>query len=103
MDKREIVKSLKETLENHIEVEKIYMFGSRARGDYNSESDYDIAVVSPDFEKKSFQARQEEIRPIVREVLGLVSLDVVCYTPEEFEEGQDAFLPGIVVEEGVPI
>jgi hypothetical protein len=29
-------------------------------------------------------------------------LDVACYTPEKFEEGQDGFLPG-VIEKGISI
>jgi len=95
------VNDIKEALEDEMTVESVYIFGSRARGDHREDSDYDIAIVSPDFEDQSFSKRQQTIRPLLREVLGTVSLDVVCYTCEEFEEGKDAFLPRIIAEEGV--
>ena len=35
---------LTEIITKHLSGAKIYLFGSRARGDYSPESDYDIAV-----------------------------------------------------------
>jgi hypothetical protein len=51
----------------------------------------------------SFVDRQSLVRPLIREALGVVPLDAVCYTPEEFEEGKEGFLPGIIDREGVPV
>lgn len=78
----------------------LVLFGSRARGTGRSDSDVDIAIVSPDFEGMSFVERQSLVRPLVREALGVVPLDAVCYTPEEFEEGKEGFLPAIIEREG---
>lgn len=79
------------------------LFGSHARGTADAGSDVDLAVVSPDFEGMSFVDRQSLVRPLIREALGVVPLDAVCYTPEEFEEGKEGFLPGIIDREGVPV
>jgi predicted nucleotidyltransferase len=44
---------------------------------YHSDSDYDIAVISPDFQDIYFLQRQMLVRPLVREVLGDVPLEEV--------------------------
>ena len=75
------------------------MFGSRARGDYKKESDYDFIIVSRDFEGISIFKRIEMVLD-VRE-----NIDVICLTPEEFEREKN-FLGSIVsyaVKEGIEI
>jgi predicted nucleotidyltransferase len=79
----------------------VIVFGSRVRGTHDEDSDWDVAVVSPDFQEMRFPQRQRLIRRLVRQALGVVPLDVVCYTPEEYEAGQDGLLPSIIEEEGV--
>lgn len=103
MDKKRTLKKIKNKLEEEIKVKKVYLFGSRARGTYRENSDYDVAVISPDFEGKSFSRRQRIVRPLIRKALGDVPLDVACYTQEEFEKGKKAFLPSIIEKEGVSI
>lgn len=84
-------------------VTHVYLFGSRVRGTYSDDSDYDIAIVSPDFERMSFLERQHLARSMVRTVLGDVPLDIVCYTEKEFAAGKRAFLPRIIEEEGIVV
>ena len=62
---------------------KIILFGSRARGDYLLESDYDLIIVSDAFKKYDFT---ERIGQVMRLSDGSVSLDIICYTEEEFEK-----------------
>jgi len=61
---------------------KLILFGSRARGDYLDESDFDLLVVSDQFKEIDFLDR-------ICLAYGLwklrQGLDVLCYTPEEFE------------------
>lgn len=102
MDKKKLG-AIKLALQKRIVVEKLYLFGSRARGTFHNDSDYDVAVVSPSFEKMTFDERQHLVRTIVRSVLGVVPLDVICYTPEEFRKGRTAFLPSIIEEEGIAV
>ena len=44
MISRELRKNIRETL-NPVDYESLILFGSRARGDYTSESDFDLLVI----------------------------------------------------------
>lgn len=68
-------------IKNKYSPEKIILFGSRARGDSLSHSDYDIIIVSKAFEGIKFIRRMEQIYDIWDNP---IDLDVLCYTPEEF-------------------
>ena len=58
------------------------VFGSRARGDALSTSDLDLILVSPCFDQVPFLERPVH----VLEMLGYPGgLELLCYTPEEFE------------------
>lgn len=61
---------------------KVILFGSRARGDWLHESDWDIAVISPKFEGMNMYDRSVAVHRLQREA---ISIEVLCYTPEEFE------------------
>jgi predicted nucleotidyltransferase len=94
---------VRRVLEREITVEGLVLFGSHALGTAEAGSDVDLAIVSPDFQDMSFVDRQALVRPLVREALGVVPLDAVCYTPQEYEDGKEGFLPGIIDREGVPV
>lgn len=95
-------------LKNHLKFIKkkfnpdsIILFGSRARGDHLEESDFDLIVVSDKFNDINFRER-------ISIAYGLwdkkQNLDIICYTPEEFERKKKQL--GIVktaVEEGIKI
>lgn len=52
MDKREvinIVKKYKELVCQHLPVHSLYLFGSYSKGNYNEQSDIDVAVIMPSF------------------------------------------------------
>ena len=81
--------------------EKILLFGSRARGDNLIDSDVDMIIVSKKFEGVNWLKR---MRNVSVEWEGLVSLEPLCYTPEEFEEKR--YEIGIVneaVKEGIEL
>ncbi|HII61347.1 nucleotidyltransferase domain-containing protein [Pyrococcus horikoshii] len=81
---------------------KIIFFGSRVRGDYLKDSDYDIIVVSEAFRGKHFTERSSEILRVLWNDGIIGDFEVLCYTPEEFERKKRAY--GIVrkaVEEGI--
>ena len=66
--------------------EKIFLFGSYARGDATEESDIDILVIQP-----SDLPRYKRSTPIRLALRGLFpSKDIVVYTPEEIEEWRSA-------------
>src|SRR5215470_10100694 len=65
-------------------------FGSRVRGDALSTSDLDLVLVSPWFGAMSFLRRP------------LAVLELLCYTPEEFEEKrQELGIVRVAHEEGI--
>jgi hypothetical protein len=81
--------------------ELMVLFGSRARGEELKQSDYDIVVVSKEFEGVHFLDR-------IYQLLELWDydwdVDLLPYTPEEFEKKKEEI--GIVreaVREGVEI
>lgn len=69
------------TIVDRFAPERIVLFGSRARGDHEPESDYDLIVVL-----ETPLERGERDRPI-RDALPAVArrVDVIVYTPAEFE------------------
>ena len=85
----------------HFKVEKALLFGSRVGEDYFLNSDVDLIIVSPDFEKIDFRKRMGELLEWWDET---VDLEVIGYTPEEFEKKKKQI--GIVrqaVKEGIEI
>ncbi len=84
------------------DIEKAIFFGSRARGVNFKDSDYDVILVSTDFDGVFFTKRIANMY----EFWDHYPLDIepLCYTPEEFEEKKKQI--GIVrqaVEEGIVI
>lgn len=60
---RELVEALARRLSDRIAVDALVLFGSRARGDALDESDWDLAIVSGEFEnlnpiQRGLQRRQ---------------------------------------------
>ena len=72
-----------------VNVSRIVLFGSHARGRGTADSDLDVAIVSEDFRGRGIleradmttQAEVETIRKF------LVPFDIVTLTPEEYESG----------------
>ena len=77
------------------------LFGSRARGDALSTSDLDLILVSPRFASLPFLERPVR----VLEVLGYPGgLELLCYTPEEFETKREEMgIVRVAVEEGITL
>ena len=73
-------------------------FGSRVRGDALSTSDLDLILVSPWFAALSFLRRPGAVLELLDYPGGL---ELLCYTPEEFEEKrQELGIVRIAVEQG---
>jgi len=59
------------------------LFGSRARGDHLRNSDYDVILVSTDFEGMFFTRRSALMYDFWNH--WPIQIEPLCYTPEEFE------------------
>jgi uncharacterized protein len=74
-------------------------FGSRARGDALSTSDLDLILVSPRFATVPFLKRPVEVLEALDYPRGL---ELLCYTPAEFEEKRQEFgIIRVAIEEGL--
>jgi len=63
-----------------VRLHTVVLFGSRARGDAHELSDYDLVIIA-DF-KEPYNRR----RDWVVDVAPMVSVDLFCFTPEEFHK-----------------
>lgn len=81
--------------------ERVYLFGSQARGEATHDSDYDILVVVPQSEHPRYVREQAAYRALAGLTVG-VPIEVVVLTREEFERELPvlASLPATVAREG---
>jgi len=77
----------------------IILFGSRARGDFNRVSDYDIIVVSRRLKGNPLQ----RTRPLYELNEEFLDVDMLAYTPSEFLRAMENLSPSVLdaMKEGV--
>jgi hypothetical protein len=74
-------------LSKKIRVERVIVFGSRARGDFMETSDLDLLVVSPDFKGKDHLERAKFLQKIWNAVNTTpLKLEAFGYTEEEIRK-----------------
>jgi predicted nucleotidyltransferase len=81
--------------------ERIYLFGSKARGDAGPDSDYDLMILVPD-EVPSPPQRSRKTYEALRGLGFGSAADVLVWTREEFEKRLHlrASLPSTILREG---
>lgn len=99
-DLEAIVSEFAKNLRRRIRVDRIVLFGSRARGDAGSDRDIDLLVVSPDF-------GQDVLADMIllRQCLPPheVDIDTIGRTPEQVASAEpDSFL-ATVLEDGIVV
>ncbi|HVC32024.1 MAG TPA: nucleotidyltransferase domain-containing protein [Chloroflexota bacterium] len=82
------LKHFAECLRSELGAERVLLFGSRARGTAERVRDYDFIVVARSFEGIHILDRGRGLRDIFYEVGGYAPMDLICLTPEEFEEAR---------------
>jgi predicted nucleotidyltransferase len=81
MVQKTVLKRFANRVRNTFVDAKVYLFGSRARGDNLVDSDIDLLVISLDFAKIPFVRRAGKVAQLYD---GDEYMDILCYTPEEF-------------------
>ena len=81
------------------EPEQIILFGSRARGDADEYSDYDLIVI-----KRTRHPFLERLRDMVPYLVEFGRpAEILVYTPDEFERMRETGLGWLVRREGVTL
>ena len=104
-DSEELVTDVVNATVSAVDPEKIILFGSRARGDSQPDSDIDLLVVEREpFSPK--RSRQEELRRIRRALWRIrTPIDVLVYSRDEIDEWWNSpnHLIGRALREGVTL
>jgi predicted nucleotidyltransferase len=99
MDSAAIYKTIRETVQSNLPGARVLLFGSRARGDYDRFSDYDLMVITP-----YTLAPREKIRwstllnHAIVDALE-IPVDILINSEEEVSEKQE--LLGHIVRTGI--
>jgi predicted nucleotidyltransferase len=75
-------------LREDLGVEHVYLFGSQATGRAHQDSDYDFLIVGRHFQGVPNLRRHFGLHDLYYEVGGNAPLDLICLTPEEFEQAK---------------
>ena len=95
------VAAFRRRVETSFPVDRLIVFGSRARGDARPDSDVDVLLVSPWFEGRSAVQRTVPVRRAWDLDL---SVDFACYAPAEFEALRKRVgLVSVALAEGVEV
>jgi len=91
------IDTIKEQIIKKYKPDKIILFGSAARGDFNLDSDVDLLIIKQD---TPFYGA-DRIRELNRLIERTLPLDLLVYRPEEFNkrlEMEDPFLKAVLNE-----
>lgn len=79
--------------------ERIYLFGSKARGDADRDSDYDLMLILPSLNERRYRLSQQAYR-VLRGVR--TGVDVLVWSKEDFDSRLHlaASLPATIAREG---
>jgi len=81
-----MAKRFSKALKKHLNVNRLILFGSRARGDHFVTSDFDFVLVSDDFSGVPFTRRAARLYDLWHSSR---DLEVLCYTPDEWQKLKD--------------
>ena len=98
-----VINILKELVKQRgMDIDKIVVFGSYARGEEKKGSDIDIIIVSRDFEGKDIFDRVEIASGLHRELVEktMMPAAIMYYSPTEWEQGNSLII-NQAKEEGI--
>ena len=96
---RKIIKRYSKVIsQNNVKIDKLYLFGSYAKGGAQDDSDIDIAIISRDFKGDRFIDRRL-IVPLRRGIDRRI--EPIPYRPEDFKESDP--LVSEIVRSGIEI
>jgi len=87
----ETLKKIKETIldvskKHNVKINKVVLFGSRARGDYRESSDWDILIVTEEkLDRKTWESFLHDVSLALIELLDS-PVDVLIINKEDYED-----------------
>lgn len=96
--KRIVKKYVNELIKDDFPVQKAYIFGSYARGDFKKISDIDVCIISPRF-RRNWDKNERYLW--VKTVSIDSNIEPIGYSPEGFKD--DVVLADIIREEGIRV
>ncbi|MBU0693678.1 MAG: nucleotidyltransferase domain-containing protein [Candidatus Omnitrophica bacterium] len=94
----QIVKELVNFLSRYIKIERIILYGSYAYGIARGDSDFDIAVISEDFERMSIL---ERIELFSKAIIGIDSrIEAKGFSKKEFLKPQESSFLAMIKNKG---
>ncbi|PKN74376.1 MAG: nucleotidyltransferase domain-containing protein [Deltaproteobacteria bacterium HGW-Deltaproteobacteria-10] len=84
-----------------VPIEKAYLFGSQAQAKANAESDIDLAIVSPLFEKMSLWDRAGYMGKAAWDIP--YPIDALGYSPSQVRKVADGTLLSHILKNGIEI
>ncbi len=92
MTQKAILRAIKSTVKSFLPDSRIVLFGSRARGDFNADSDFDVLIIVPQsFATAEKKERRIKIKQALVDALDL-PMDILINSEKEVETKKD--LPG---------
>jgi len=99
MDSQAIYNAIRETVQSNIPGSRVLLFGSRARGDGDRFSDYDLLVITPQtFTPKEKIRWNTHLNHAIVDTLR-IPVDILINSEEEISEKQQ--LPGHIVRTAI--
>lgn len=99
MESQAIYNTIRETVSNIIPGSRVLLFGSRARGEENSFSDYDLLIIT----RQTFTPRENiKLSTLLNHAISRalkIPVDILINSEDEVHEKQD--LPGHVVRTAI--
>jgi len=86
INKKKLIKEYINNVSQKISVDKVIFFGSGVRRQLTEDSDLDFIVLSNDFRKMKFMDRLVLLSQARNGLSETVPMDILGYTPEEFEK-----------------
>lgn len=97
---KKIVQTYKDELRHHnIRVAKAILYGSYAKGNPQPYSDVDLVIISADLKRFNPLKRQEVLAELCINIDA--PLEVIGYTPQEFNHSRGTIFGQIISETGV--
>ena len=99
---KEIIKEYKQALRNlGIDVNRIILYGSFAKGSQREDSDIDLVVISDDFEKMNLRKRLEALGIAAARIMK--PIEARGYVPKELKEATQASFLREVLTVGISL